>query len=265
MWMRTWRLADEPLADDETDEFRDPVVRSQTKCKIFLGYTSNLVSSGLRETFRYLAEHNMIDVIVTSAGGVEEDLIKCLADTYVGDFDFKGTHLRQLGMNRIGNLVVPNDNYCKFETWVNPILDACLEEQKLTGVPWTPSRLIARLGESIQDPRSIYYWCFKNHIPVYCPALTDGSLGDMLYFHALQHPPGLVLDLVQDIRGINDTAVFAKKTGMLILGGGVVKHHICNANLMVLERVGGEGDCLFFFLFFFFSFFLFFFLNLLNE
>jgi deoxyhypusine synthase len=32
-------------------------------------------------------------------------------------------------MNRIGNLVVPNDNYCKFEDWVMPILDKLLEEQ----------------------------------------------------------------------------------------------------------------------------------------
>ena len=27
-----------------------------------------------------------VDCIVTTAGGIEEDLIKCLAPTYVGDF-----------------------------------------------------------------------------------------------------------------------------------------------------------------------------------
>lgn len=35
-----------------------------------------------------------------------------------------------------------------------------------------------------------------------------------------------------DIRRINDIAMSAKKTGMLIVGGGIIKHHICNANLM---------------------------------
>jgi len=39
--------------------------------------------------------------------------------------------------------------------------------------------------------------------------------------------------LIIDIRRINDTAVHAKHTGMIILGGGVIKHHTCNANLMV--------------------------------
>ncbi|NWJ02480.1 DHYS synthase, partial [Crypturellus undulatus] len=62
-----------------------------------------------------------VDVLVTTAGGVEEDLIKCLAPTYVGDFELRGQELRERGINRIGNLLVPNDNYCKFEDWLMPI------------------------------------------------------------------------------------------------------------------------------------------------
>jgi deoxyhypusine synthase len=41
-----------------------------------------------------------------------------------------------------------------------------------------------------------------------------------------------MVDLVDDIRAINDSAVKAACTGMIILGGGIVKHHTCNANLM---------------------------------
>ncbi|KAI8870696.1 Deoxyhypusine synthase [Ramicandelaber brevisporus] len=231
--MRKWRLSDEPMdATDAADErWSDPEVRANTKCKIFLGYTSNLVSSGIRESIRFLVQHKMVDVLVSSAGGVEEDFIKCLAPTIVGAFDLKGTELRKQGLNRIGNLKVPNDNYCKFEDWVMPILDAMLEEQKRDGVVWTPSKVIHRLGKEINHPDSIYYWAYKNNIPVFCPALTDGSLGDMIYFHTYKNP-GLIIDIVADIRAVNSEAVFAKKTGVIILGGGVVKHHICNANLM---------------------------------
>jgi deoxyhypusine synthase len=53
----------------------------------------------------------------------------------------------------------------------------------------------------------------------------------MLYFHSYKRPE-FYLDLVQDIRAINDIAVRASCTGMIILGGGVIKHHVCNANLM---------------------------------
>ena len=201
------------------------------KTKIYLGYTSNLVSSGLRETFKYLCQHNQVDVVVTTAGGIEEDFIKCLADTFVGDFNLDGKMLRSQGLNRIGNLLVPNDNYCMFEDWLVPILDQMLLEQQQQGIVWSPQKMIHRLGKEINNESSIYYWCYKNNIPVFCPALTDGSLGDMLYFHSFKNP-GLVIDIVQDIRMINNSAIHSAQTGMIILGGGTTKHHISNANLM---------------------------------
>ncbi|KAI8369285.1 deoxyhypusine synthase [Radiomyces spectabilis] len=229
--MRKWRLSDEPIAEDESEDYRDEQVRKNTKCKVFLGYTSNLVSSGVREIIKFLVQHKMVDVVVATAGGVEEDFIKCLAPTYLGDFHLKGSELRKQGLNRIGNLLVPNNNYCKFEDWIIPILDKMLQEQKEQDKIWTPSAMIKRLGEEINDESSIYYWCAKNDIPVYCPAITDGSLGDMIYFHSFRNP-GLIVDIAADIRNMNNEAVFAKKTGMIILGGGIIKHHICNANLM---------------------------------
>lgn len=101
------------------------------------------------------------------------------------------------------------------------------------GVEWTPSKFIQRLGKEIDNEDSVYYWCYKNDIPVFCPGLTDGSIGDMLYFHSYKNP-GLKVDIVQDIRRINDIAVRAapRRTGAIILGGGMPKHHVFNANLM---------------------------------
>lgn len=139
-----------------------------------MGYTSNLISSGLRDTLRYLVQHKMVSAIVATAGGIEEDLIKVLAPTYMGEFSLPGKGLRDQGMNRIGNLLVPNDNYCKFEEWIVPILDKCLEEQqeamkKLgsdglnadSDAIWTPSKLIDRLGKEINDESSVLYWAHK--------------------------------------------------------------------------------------------------------
>lgn len=72
----------------------------------------------------------------------------------------------------------------------------------------------------------------KNDIPVFCPALTDGSIGDMLYFHSYSSP-GLTIDIVRDIRNINELARTAKKAGMIVLGGGVCKHQVCNSMMIV--------------------------------
>ncbi|KAL8993973.1 MAG: hypothetical protein Q9169_005946 [Polycauliona sp. 2 TL-2023] len=223
-------------------EWEDPEDHARTT--VFLGYTSNLVSSGLRETLRYLVEHKHVSAIVTTAGGVEEDLIKCLAPTYLGSFSSLGAQLREQGMNRIGNLVVPNSNYCAFEDWVVPILDQMMAEVEASKdeeepLMWTPSTVIRRLGKEINDESSILYWAYRNDIPIFCPALTDGSLGDMLYFHSYKTSPKVLdISITRDIRKINDMAMKAKRAGMIILGGGLVKHHIANACLM---RNGAES------------------------
>ncbi|KAI3801066.1 hypothetical protein L1987_29167 [Smallanthus sonchifolius] len=231
--MLKWRLSQEKVTEDCSEEEKNPTYRESVKCKIFLGFTSNLISSGVRDIIRYLVQHHMVEVIVTTTGGIEEDIIKCLADTYRGDFSLSGAALRAKGLNHIGNLLVPNENYCKFEDWIIPIFDQMLEEQNTQRVLWTPSKVIARLGKEINNESSYLYWAYKNDIPVFCPGLTDGSLGDMLYFHSFRNP-GLVIDVVQDIRAMNSEAVHAnpRKTGMIILGGGLPKHHICNANMM---------------------------------
>jgi len=257
--LRAWKLSDEPIKEDEDDELKDQAAREKVKTTVFLGYTSNMASCGVRETIRYLCQHKMVDCIVTTAGGVEEDFIKCLAPTYLGTrnplhpqaasgFELDGKALRLQGLNRIGNMLVPNDNYVKFEAWLMPILKKMHDEQEATGEFWTPSRMIRRLGQEIDDPSSIYYWCYKNDIPVFSPALTDGSIGDMLFFHSFNRA-GFVLDLVGDIRAINTLAMKARHTAAIIIGGGVVKHHIMNANLMrngadhaVLINTGQEYD-----------------------
>ncbi|SOV82478.1 deoxyhypusine synthase [Plasmodium sp. gorilla clade G3] len=287
--------------------------KKKKNCIIWLSFTSNMISSGLREIFVYLAKNKFIDVVVTTAGGIEEDIIKCFSNTYIGDFNLNGKKLRKKGWNRIGNLIVPNDNYCKFEDWVQPILNKMLHEQnekneqmflkklekrkkkynhnnnndnicgkekndhntnqynqnqdeesfkKLSNIYTnnisnkyndinnynndsdsddecdmyylSPSEFINTLGKEINDESSLIYWCYKNDIPIFCPGLTDGSLGDNLFFHnyGKKIKNNLILDIVKDIKKINSLAMNCNKSGIIILGGGLPKHHVCNANLM---------------------------------
>jgi deoxyhypusine synthase len=194
------------------------------KAFVYLGYTSNMISSGLREIICYLAQHKLVDIIVTTAGGIEEDFVKCLGDFKIGDFRADGAKLREKGINRIGNIFVPNSRYCKFEEFVLPVLE------KYKDKTLTPGELIHTLGKEINNEKSIYYWCFKNNIPVFCPAIMDGSLGDMIYFFKNKNSK-FKLEITEDTVALNNSTIGKTKTGMIILGGGVIKHSICNANL----------------------------------
>jgi len=201
------------------------------KVFLYLGYTSNMVSSGLRDIFRYLVENKKVDVVVTTAGGIEEDIIKCLGDFILGDFRASGSELRKKGINRIGNIYASNELYVKFERFFQPILEEMYLESKKKGVVFTPSDLIWKLGEKINDGRSICYWAWKNKIRIYCPALTDGAIGDNIYFFKFKRKD-FVIDIAEDSKKLNDTTIGLKKSGVLILGAGVVKHHILNANML---------------------------------
>jgi deoxyhypusine synthase len=198
----------------------------KAKARIFLGYTSNMVSSGLREVIAYLVKNKMVDVLVTTAGGVEEDIIKSLKPFLIGDFHCDDAELREKGVNRIGNIFVPNDRYIEFEKLMNKFFLRMLEKQKVISA----SEFIFELGKEVKDENSICYWATKNNIPTFCPPLTDGSIGDMMYFFKKKHPE-FKLDISDDIVKINDIALNSEKTGVIILGGGLAKHHTINANL----------------------------------
>ena len=201
------------------------------KTFIFLGYTSSMVSSGLRDVFRYLVKHKKVNVVVTTAGGIEEDIIKCLGDFVIGDFRADGKDLREKGINRIGNIFAANNRYIEFEKFVQLILEELWIEQKENGKIWTPSEIVWKLGEKINDENSICYWAFKNKIKIYCPAITDGAFGDNVYFFRLQGKD-LKIDIARDIEELNNTTIGLKKSGVIILGTGIVKHSILNANML---------------------------------
>jgi deoxyhypusine synthase len=199
----------------------------EKKAFIFLGYTSNMISSGNREVIKYLVKNKKIDVCVTTCGGIEEDIIKCLGDFVLGDFDADGKKLREKGINRMGNIFVSNNRYVEFEEFIQPILEEIYYENKIVN----PSDLIWKLGEKINDERSVCYWAWKNKIRIFCPAIQDGAIGDNIYFFKFKKKD-FVVDIAEDAKRMNDTTIGLNKSGIIILGAGVVKHSILNANML---------------------------------
>lgn len=226
--------------------------------KIFFGCTSNMISSGLREHINYLARNKMFNVMVCTAGGIEEDLIKCLKPTYLASFHLDGAELRENGWNRIGNLVINNKNYEFFEQWFSATMDELISGTTAdypSPTPYTaqaplvmtPSAFIRHLGKKINNEESVLYWCYKNEINVYSPALTDGSIGDMLTFYNKR--AAFKLDIVEDIYNVNTECLGGHQNGAIVIGCGLVKHHVLNANLFhngldycVLVNTASEFD-----------------------
>lgn len=197
---------------------------------IFLSCTSNIISSGLRETVKYLVKHRKIHFLVTSAGGIEEDIIKCFKPFHVGVFDIKGKILFDKGVARIGNIFVPDDRYTYFEKFTDRFFPKLYMEQKKAGRPLCTMEVIKLLGKEINNEDSILYWAYKNSIPVICPAIMDGSFGDLLHYFKNSHPD-IAIDVTEDLQRIIKHAENAGKSAIIAVGGGVPKHYALNANI----------------------------------
>ncbi len=197
---------------------------------IYLSFTSNIISSGLRDIIRFLVKNKHVHVLCTTAGGIEEDVIKCFKPFVIGSFDAPGKYLFDRGINRTGNIFVPNDRYLYFEDFINKFFEYVYKKQKNEGIIYNSSELIKELGLFLDSDESYLTWAARNNIRVYCPAITDGSLGDLIYF-AKKRYPDLKIDIVKDMEDIVDYTLQQKKTGVICLGGGVAKHFVLNANI----------------------------------
>jgi deoxyhypusine synthase len=204
--------------------------------KIYLTFTSNMISSGLRDIITYLVKQKFVDVLVTSAGGVEEDIMKVFASFKIGHFDATAKSLYDNGVFRIGNIFVPNDRYAHYELFVDPFLQKIYDQKHV----WTSQEFIAKIGTALENhpnkETSYIYWAAKHNIPIFCPGLVDGCTGDLMYFFKYNHP-NFVLDTAGDAKKINDLTLQAEKTGVICLGGGLPKHFALNAQIL---REGAE-------------------------
>lgn len=214
---------------------------------IFLAFTSNMASSGLREIFTYLAKNKLVDVIITSVGSIEEDLIKSQMPFLLGDFELDDIELHKKGVNRIGNILVPNNRYEHLEKLLQPFFKKIHDNQKKTGKMISPSELIAELG-SLAKEDSFIYWASKNKIPIFCPAITDGAFGLQTFFYKQDHKD-FGIDVTADMQRLAEIVLQSKRTGAIILGGGVAKHHTIGVNILrdgldyaVYVTTAGEGD-----------------------
>ncbi len=196
--------------------------------KIFFTYTSNMVTSGLRGFFAQLVEVGMADVIVTTVGGIEEDIMKANGEKFIiGDFNSNDVALHEEGINRVGNLFIRNESYARFEDIVGPMLKKLYLKKKR----WAVSEIFREIGLMIDDENSVLYQAARNDVPVFCPAVTDGAFGFHLFMFQQDHPD-FVVDVVKDFSNILFCVSHDDVKGLICLGGSISKHHAILACLL---------------------------------
>ena len=190
-------------------------------CVKFLSFTGNLVATGTRGVIRELVKRKLVDVLITTCGTLDHDMARCWRDYYKGSFVMNDSKLHQEGVNRLGNVLVPNDSY---GTIIEEKIQALLQDLWKEGKrEVSASQLVREIGLRCCNDSSILYWAAKNNIPVFVPGITDGAVGYQTWLFSQDHD--FKLNLLKDSGELNNIVFDAKKSGALIVGGGISKHH----------------------------------------
>ncbi len=186
----------------------------------FFSFPACIVSTGTRGVISKAVRKGLFDVLITTCGTLDHDLARVWEDYYHGDFDADDTMLHREGINRLGNIFIPNSSYGEvLEANLQPLLEEIIGDSSIG-----PRELIHQVGLRIKDKNSILHWAAKNDIPVYVPGITDGAFGSQLWMYWQGHR-NFRLDLMKDQQELADIVFPAKETGALMIGGGISKHH----------------------------------------
>ena len=194
-------------------------------CVKFLSFPACIVSTGTRGVIKDLLKKKLFDVVITTCGTLDHDLARIWKDYYHGSFMVDDKELHKKGVNRLGNIFIPNECYGKIlEDKMQPILKKLYKEKN----KWSTKELIWEFGKHLEKEKkkeeSIIYWAYKNKIPVFVPGITDGAFGSQIWMHYQEHRD-FTIDLLKDEQDLSDIVFDAKKSGALIIGGGISKHH----------------------------------------
>jgi len=204
------------------------VKMKKNNAKIFLTFTSNMVTSGLRGFFAQLIELGMADVIVTTVGGIEEDIMKATGENFsIGNFTTDDVELHEQGINRVGNILINNESYVNFENWMLPMLTKLYKKKKR----WSVSEMLKEIGLNLKDKNSILYQAARNNVPIFCPAITDGAFGFHLFLFQQKYDD-FIVDVVQDFGNILFATTHDDVKGIIALGGSISKHHAILCTLL---------------------------------
>jgi len=195
---------------------------NRQECTKFLSFPAALMATGTRGLLRTMAEKRLADVVITTCGTVDHDLARTWSKYYHGSFEMDDVELHRLGVNRLGNILVPNESYgIVLEKKVQPILEELWDSGKRS---FSTRELLWEFGRRAGSRKSFLWWCWKNRIPVFIPAIFDGSFGYQLWSFWQEHKD-FRIDEFRDEAELADIVFTARRTGALIVGGGVSKHH----------------------------------------
>lgn len=191
-------------------------------CLRILSFPACIMATGTRGVIVDMVRNGMVDLIITTCGTLDHDISRTYAAYYKGDFMLDDAELREESISRLGNVLVPDSCYGEvLEDVLLPMFDEIFAETKSLST----HEIIDEVGARMEDEGSLLRQCHLHGVPVVVPGITDGSFGCQLWMYYQTHR-GLRIDLFGDEQMLSEMTNHAERTGGLLVGGGISKHHV---------------------------------------
>ena len=204
------------------------------KCLNWLSFPACLCATGTRGFFVEALKQKKFNVVSTTCGTLDHDIARTHKNYLHGEFELDDIELGEQGLNRLGNVIVPNSSYGEIiEEVVLPALEGIRKDRMDdTGLIATELwkgfgtvELCWELGRRVCDKNSILYWAAEHEIPIIIPGITDGGIGAQLFMFRQKYP-NFWIDILADEQRMSDLTWVTENSNALMIGGGISKHHV---------------------------------------
>lgn len=187
----------------------------------FLSFPAAMMATGTRGVLRALVDTGLFHAIVTTCGTLDHDIARSFAPYHHGAFNLDDRDLLKAGVHRLGNVLLPKESYgslleARMRPWLDDLYGKGMRD-------YTSPELLRAIGLRL-PASSLLATAASRNVPVFVPGLTDGAVGCQLWLYWQDHRQ-FKWDPIREEHEISDIIFQAKRSGALMLGGGISKHH----------------------------------------
>ncbi|MFQ5673794.1 MAG: deoxyhypusine synthase family protein [Nitrospinales bacterium] len=209
---------------------------------IMLGLAGPLIAAGLRKVIRDMVHYNMVDLIVSTGAILYQDFYAAKGGGhYRGQPNADDKRLRDLYINRIYDTYIDEELFGEYDTLIGNFAGT-LEPRD-----YSSREFLYKLSETIDDDDSILVTARKQGVPIFCPAISDSSIGiglaEHYYITRSEGKTPITLNAIRDNYEITQAVVKSSRTAAFYVAGGVPKNYINDSIVMAYifgKNTGGH-------------------------
>jgi len=197
---------------------------------IFFGLAGAMVPAGMRRLVAYLLQNRLVDCVVSTGANLFHDCHET-----IGELHYQGHHtaddvvLREKGIDRIYDVFAHDWAFLKVDKFIADF-GTSLGSRRLN-----TREFLYLLGKRLTEKgktTGILTSAYEAKVPIYCPAISDSSIGIALAVASCNGKVIPQLDVIADVvESAHLVADAADCTGVIYVAGGTPKNFIQQAEV----------------------------------